>query len=298
MEGCDALKSALADELALDTTTRMIAAFGGEARCLERFLLARKHDIAAAAEAFKATAEFRRTHGLDKEASFEPSAEVKERVGALWPGAYCGSTADGSNVQLFRFGGLDVGALLEQATETEFREYYLWWMERSLALQVDAGTTAGGAPRGQVEVYDCTGLSIAALAYGAGREGIRMLSRVLSIGQAHYPENLRTALFINSPLGFASVWSLVSTALSESPPSHCAQCPVPTDGEAPCALQVSTALSESTVGKIDIRRDDGAEQLEALLGGPKGVAAMHASLAMPEAAKGGSWGAWATSGWS
>ena len=239
-------------------TAHMLTAFGGSERCLERFLVARKHNVVEAAAAFRATAVFRREELLDTEGdgAFEPSAEIKERVGALWPGAYCGFSVDHCPVQLFRFGGLDVGALMEQATEAEFRQYYLWWMERSLALQAEGGARAAaaamasataecgsGAPssssssspmRGMIEVYDCAGLSVAALltigAVGAGHSGLLLLKRVLSIGQLHYPENLRLAIFINAPLGFASLWALVSSV-----------------------------LSERTVAKIHIRRDDGAE---------------------------------------
>ena len=66
-----------------------------------------------------------------------------------------------------------------------------------------------------VEIYDCANLSVTSLTFGAGKSGLMMLKRVLSIGQGHYPENLRTALFINAPLGFASAWSLVSSVLAE-----------------------------------------------------------------------------------
>jgi len=253
----EALRDALRAELLEGhggCTAHMLTAFGGSERCLERFLVARKHNVEEAAAAFRATAVFRREELLDTEGdgAFEPSAEIKERVGALWPGAYCGFSVDHCPVQLFRFGGLDVGALMEQATEAEFRQYYLWWMERSLALQAEGGARAAAAAmasataecgsgassssspsspmRGMIEVYDCAGLSVATLTLRAGHTGLLLLKRVLSIGQLHYPENLRLALFINAPLGFASLWALVSSV-----------------------------LSERTVAKIEIRRDDGAE---------------------------------------
>ena len=42
-----------------------------------------------------------------------------------------------------------------------------------------------------------------------------MLSRVLSIGQKHYPENLQKGLFINAPLIFSAAFQVVSSVLSE-----------------------------------------------------------------------------------
>jgi len=258
----DALQDAVNDELTLPTTTRMVTAFGGLTRCFERFLLSRHHDVDEAAVAFRATAAFRREHGMDGETpSIGPLTEVRERIGAVWPAAYCGFTVDHSPVLLARLGRLDVGALMEQATEDEFKQYYLSWMEQSLVLQVEGSQRAAaesGVPRGMVEVYDCAGLSVAALT-----PHLRLLKSVLSLGQAHYPENLRTALFINAPLGYASAWSLVSSV-----------------------------LSERTASKVEIRRDDGAERLQELLGSPEAVEAMHAANPAPPVT---TWGEWALS---
>lgn len=238
----DAFQMELEDELRLPTTERMLAAFGGRLRCFERFLLSRQYDVAQAAEAFRLTAAFRRSHGLDGEAAYDISEELRVRVSALWPATYCGTTADGSPVQVLRLGKLDPNAMLEVSDE-EFAAYYIWWMEGSLRLQVEAYARSAPPASGLVDVYDCSGLGFAAFTRVQP-----MLARVLSIGKQYYPENLRTAVIVRAPLGFASAWSLVSNV-----------------------------LSERTVAKFDIRSDDGKQPLLELLGSEERLLALQAA---------------------
>ena len=269
-----ALRTLLVDELALATTQRMVASFGGEERCLERFLTARQGDAPEAAAMFCTTAALRRQHGVDDDPPRWLPEEVHARIDVAWPGAFCRCTNDYSGVSFFRLGQLDVSHLLELATEDEWRQYYLEWMERSLEAQRQAraeqlaaaaaadepggglGECAEPPWRGMVEVYDFAGLSLSSL----NMAGVRMLARVLSAGQGHYPENLRKAIMLNAPLGFATAFSVVSAV-----------------------------LSEATVSKIEIRRDDGAELLEEVLGSRQAVEAMYAAVPIAERAT-ATWG--------
>jgi hypothetical protein len=66
--------------------------------------------------------------------------------------------------------------------------------------------------KGMVEVYDLGGLGMAQIHV----KGLRMVSRVLGLGQAHYPENLRTAFFINTPTIFKAVWSTLKLVLDKN----------------------------------------------------------------------------------
>ena len=269
----DAFQMELEDELRLPTTERMLAAFGGRRRCFERFLLSRQYDVAQAAEAFRLTAAWRRSHGLDGEAPYDISEELRVRVSALWPATYCGTTADGSPVQVLRLGKLSPNAMLEVGDE-EFAAYYIWWMEGSLRLQVEAYARSAPPFCGLVDVYDCSGLGFAAFTRVQP-----VLSRVLSIGKQYYPENLRTAVVVCAPIGFASAWSLVSNV-----------------------------LSERTVAKFDIRSDDGKQPLLELLGSEERLLALQAAMGRPSSLASSShadhasgaavdmgWGSWALS---
>jgi len=261
MNAMEAMQIALEDELGLATTHRMLRAFGGRTQCLDRFLISRQYDVCAAAEAFRSTAAFRRSHGLDGEVPYNVPEELKGRMAALWPTSFCGSTVDDAPIQLWQMREVDIAAIME-VPEAEFTAYYIWWMERSLALQAEALERDPTVESGLCDVYDCSGMSVAALTYMAGRSGFALLSRVLSIGKQYYPENLRRALIINAPLGFASAWSLVSPL-----------------------------LSERTLTKFDIRSDDGTEPLLELLGGKGALQTVREALGEPP--KSSSWGEWA-----
>jgi hypothetical protein len=75
-----------------------------------------------------------------------------------------------------------------------------------------AASFPGTGWRGMVEVYDLRGLGLAQLHV----KGLRMVSRVLGLGQAHYPENLRTAFFINTPAVFKAIWSTIKLVLDKN----------------------------------------------------------------------------------
>ena len=117
----------------------------------------------------------------------------------------------------------------------------------SLKLQNESNgiNTATGSWHGMVEVYDLGGLSFSQLHV----PGIRMLSRVLAIGQAHYPENLRKGFIINAPMIISGVWAMIS--------------PV---------------LHANTRAKLQILRTDGREELLAILGSEETLARLRSAV--------------------
>ena len=67
------------------------------------------------------------------------------------------------------------------------------------------------ANAGMVEIYDLRGASFSQLYL----PGIRMLARVLSVGQAHYPELLGVSISVGTPRFITVAWAIVSRVLSE-----------------------------------------------------------------------------------
>ena len=94
-------------------------------------------------------------------------------------------------------------------------------MEQSLAMQRDA-------TKGMLEVYDMSGLGPSHVA----PTGLAMLSRVLSIGQKHYPENLSRCFIINAPILFRASWEAIAVI-----------------------------FSSTTLGKVVTKSDDGGDEL-------------------------------------
>jgi hypothetical protein len=143
--------------------------------------------------------------------------------------------AAGMPMQLFRCGLINTSAMLAEITEEEFAAFYIDWMEKSLALQREATV------EGMLEIYDMTGLGPTQV----GPTGIGMLTRVLSIGQKHYPENLSSCYIINAPVIFSASWSVLSVM-----------------------------FSATTLDKVVISRDDGGEELLAAVGNQERLAAL------------------------
>ena len=244
-----ALRLALEAELATPNAAGMVRAYGGSHRCLERFLVARALDVASAAASFRETLAFRTKHGLD-DGTFALDETLRTRIQPFWPGAYAPCrTVDGSPLQLFRPGKVDSSGMVAAFTEEEFESYYVAWMERSLVLQNESNASSIDVPdsswAGMVEVYDMTGLSLSQLY----PPGLAMLSRVLSIGQAHYPENLRKLFIINAPYIFSGAFRIIKAG-----------------------------LSAQTVAKMSVDSYDGGEELLDILGGPERLAELLASV--------------------
>ena len=223
---------------------QMIWCFGGEPRCFERFLLATNSDVAAAHERFQATLAFRAEHSLHRGLDVWPDQTIIERVRPFWPIRVCSASVDGSPVQFVPIGAVDVRSIMSSLTEEELCHFYIWWMESSLARQRELNPTGTSSRdwKGNIEIYDMEMLSI----WQIHVSGLRLLSRVLSIGQAHYPESLRKQFIINTPRLFSAAWATVSMV-----------------------------LSERTLAKVTISSDASVVELEELLGGKAALQAVQ-----------------------
>jgi hypothetical protein len=144
---------------------------------------------------------------------------IRARVGRMWPGVFCGRCAcspshpRGFPLLFFRFGDINPRAMMASMSEAEFRSFFIHWME--LSLRHVASCNAPGTPScnvaAMVEVHDLKGLRFSQLYM----PGLRMLARVLALGQAHYPENLHRCVIIHAPTIFAIAWRVIGAVLNE-----------------------------------------------------------------------------------
>lgn len=113
-------------------------------------------------------------------------------------------------------------------------------MERSLCLQRKGrrrrGQTVGEEMPPVFEVYDFEGLGVQHISSIMG--GVGIMTRMLAIGQKHYPENLRKAVVLHFPSVAESVWR----------------------------TGVRKVLDKRTQDKIHIFASDGRSSLPAMLG--------------------------------
>jgi hypothetical protein len=211
------LQEELTIELQQTGAKDMLSALGGTPRCFERFLLARNLNVSAAALQFRQTLKFRQSF-VHKAI---PLAEAtRTKVAPFWPGCFCGRTRTtakhpcGLPIQYFRFGEINPRGMMAAVSEDQFRAYYVHWMELALRHENSCNPVPGTCSldrAAMIEVHDMKGLHLSQL----HMPGLRMLSRVLSIGQNHYPENLYRCVIINAPTVFAIAWRVISTVLTE-----------------------------------------------------------------------------------
>merc|ERR1719161_1025352 len=93
--------------------------------------------------------------------------------------------------------------------------FYICFMETGLAKQREGASRVSSRSvtiPGCIEVYDFEGVGLeAARCIG----GLALISRVLSIGQKYYPENLHRSYFLNCPSVFELGWRIVRGVLHE-----------------------------------------------------------------------------------
>lgn len=223
----EALRAAVADLTATAAGANMLRAYGGHPYAFERFVIASK-DAADAETRFRATHSFRSSLGIDDSstvaASRDPdlrgaeliksglvTAELVERISPLWFGSYAGFSIDGSVIHYCRL-RCDPSELRHCCSEEELRCFYVWWMEKQCALQNGRHGPGTAAPAwaGVIDVVDLAGFKFAWFDVAS----LQLLGRVLAVGQAHYPENLRCAYLLSVPSFFSAGWSIVSAVLS------------------------------------------------------------------------------------
>jgi hypothetical protein len=206
------------------------AAFGNKRTCLSRFLTARDGNPNNAAVMMKNTFQFRLENRVSQIVyPGDDRLGLCKRIRDYWTGTFFGVTEDGSPVQYHRVELLRPPLLMgKDVGEDRLRIFYLWWLETCLSMQrvgqelrSSKPAAAGGKsalsdsniimPKG-IEIFDFKGVS---LWYLSGCiSGLRMFSRALSVGQDHYPENLRKAFVINAPSIIALLWTVCLYVLS------------------------------------------------------------------------------------
>jgi len=183
------------DEVAVTAMKR----YGGEWSCIARFLRARKFDVVAAEKMFRNTVEFRRLTGANGITDDPQARKVWSTVRPCFAAAPLMFTDTGNVVIYFRMA--DFLRIWQRGiSEEHLRIFYISWMERALALQAKGRSLSGVGEEGEmpacIEVYDLQGIG---LSHARCLPGVRVMMRILRIGQDHYPENLHTAIMLNVP---------------------------------------------------------------------------------------------------
>lgn len=180
---------------------RTLQCFGGERNCLSRFLRARKLDVDASERMLRNTIEYRQGMRVNS-LLWDPGArKVWKSLRPVWPMSAVLFTKEGNPVTYCRMAHLlrlwTLGIELDKICLL-----YLSYMERNLQLQregfkriIKVQGSSADMPK-SIEIYDFQGMK---MSHATCLGGIRMMGKVMRIGQDHYPENLGKAIFLNVP---------------------------------------------------------------------------------------------------
>jgi len=195
--------------------TLTIQCYGGERSCFSRFLRARNLNLDLAAEMLRETIEFRRRYRVNEILRDTHFLGIWKTERRFWPAAVPIITKDGSLVLYFRMAHF-LNFYKRGYSEDRCRDIYMCMMERSLRLQHEGRRRRGQGLQDEMppvyEIYDCQGIGFEHFRCVIG---LRMMPRVLSIGQKHYPENLRSAIILNAPRGLDGIWNFLRQVLHE-----------------------------------------------------------------------------------
>jgi len=200
---------------------------GGYPTCFWRFLRSCSWDLDAAERKLRETFTWRERLGVNSWLENPAALEVYNKLKDVWPEAHLGTSSDGSPVSY-----LDLGKAVHFLSlgydEDTIRSYWLYWMERSHAIQREGRSRASGnisaldVP-GTVVVYNLDGLRLSQLT--SCLSGLHCFIRVLSLAEQHYPSALRKAVILNPPSIFSKmVWPLVQKALDAETLSNVVVC--------------------------------------------------------------------------
>jgi hypothetical protein len=167
---------------------------------LLRFLRARKGDIPAALEAYKAMLEWRRENKVDEMLT---APDPKEYVfQCVCPHRHHGTDREGHPVYYERTGMIRVGEVLRHMNgEEDIVTRHVRFMEHMIQRMIDESQRQEKYIGKMVIVHDLTGMK-----YTIETAGMRIFRRTTHIDQTYYPECLHRMLIINAPMSFRGVW--------------------------------------------------------------------------------------------
>lgn len=211
------LELSLAETLSGESAAAYVASLGGVRRCLLRWLRTTHLDVPLAERRFLETLKWREEVKANGCLENPEMCALADRFAPLWPASYRGSTNDGLSVLFCHAGQLQPYKIMAEFTPDEAIRFAVWWLETSSARQREilAAREAIGLSsadcRGQLEIYDLTGLSFSQMHIPA----IRLLAQITGLWARHYPENLQRGFIINAPMVFSIAWQIILPTLGE-----------------------------------------------------------------------------------
>lgn len=205
------IEEILGDEL----TPYYTKIYGGPTRSLQRFLEAEDNNPEKAADKYRKALLFFENFPLER--NNEVTEEEKEKYKiflSMWPIKFVGYTKAGNLLLYTKLQDIQPKKFVKELGEDRIKKYFALYGGESLILQNFGNREI--KPQDEtawaqtVEIFDLKNISLSQLHIS----GLRVLARVLKIGQDVFPDTLEKSYIINAPWFFAAAWKIIKLGLN------------------------------------------------------------------------------------
>ncbi|KAF8790860.1 SEC14-like protein 2 isoform X2 [Argiope bruennichi] len=175
-----------------------------------RWLRAREFDVSKAETMMRKNIAFRRKIGAD---TILEDYKVPELIDQCFPRGYIGPDKDGCPVRYLPFKFLDLKGFAFSVKQSDVLKFLAYLFEHDIQEMEEMTIKTGKVIEKHSYILDMDGYSFQR---ASNRDGINLLSEILKLYEAHYPERMKTAYFINAPIYFNVVLNVLKPFLSEN----------------------------------------------------------------------------------
>lgn len=174
---------------------------------LQKWLKARKYDIAKAEKMFRKSMEWRETVGADTILEDWTPPEVIQKY---YPGGIIGRDREGNVVMIDPFGQIDLKGIMMSVKKEDIIRSQVYRLEK-IEMMRRQQTTKEKPIHQCVHIQDMTGFSSKIMF----KAGLNLVLEILDMLEQNYPETLKTTYIINAPRIFNMGYSVIKKFMNK-----------------------------------------------------------------------------------
>ncbi|GFY77237.1 SEC14-like protein 2 [Trichonephila inaurata madagascariensis] len=175
-----------------------------------RWLRAREFDVAKAETMMRKNLAYRNKIGAD---TILENYKVPELIDKCYPRGYLGPDKEGCPVRYMPFKNLDLRGFAYSVKKSDILKFLTYIFEKDIEEMEELSKKTGKVIEKHCYILDIDGYTFQ---QATNKDSISLLNDIVKLYEAHYPERMKTAYFINTPMYFNVVLNLSKPFLSET----------------------------------------------------------------------------------
>jgi len=181
-----------------------VAGAGTSDTDLARFLMARKWDLAKAADMYAKMVKWRTDFGADKVLHTFQFPQY-EQIARIYPMFYCGTDRFGRPIYVESLGKINFTEILKLCDIDTFLRFHVWGWEYLVKHRFPAASKVAGR-----QIYSsCTFLDLAGVSFSQFPQVQSLIKTISAIDQDNYPEHLGNMFILNAGYTFSAIWACI-----------------------------------------------------------------------------------------